>query len=113
MIILTLCILVDFSIHIDTDCPFLYFKGSQVEVSKLGFISLRVLILAKSADPDEMQHLLLAKMPILGFPVYNTRDKFKYKFVSDHSDEKFLFLTNIVPLTMSYIKTLSRSNIFR
>ena len=49
-----------FPIHIDTTSmglPILYFKGPQVEVSYDVFLSLKVvLILANSADPDEMQH---------------------------------------------------------
>ena len=48
----------DFPIHIDTismGLPIVYFKGSQVEFSLLCFLSLKVaLILANSADPDEM-----------------------------------------------------------
>ena len=45
---LTLCILMDCPIHIDTismELPIVYFKGSQVD-----------LIFANSADPDELQH---------------------------------------------------------
>ena len=51
----------DFPTHIDTigmGLPIMYFKGSQVELSKLGCISVHenYLFLANSADPDEMQH---------------------------------------------------------
>ena len=51
----------DFSIHLDTismGLPIVYFKGSQVKVPKLWCISVPegFLILANSADPDEMQH---------------------------------------------------------
>ena len=50
----------DFPIHIDTTSmvlPIVYFKGSQVEFSKSLLLSLKiVLLLANSADPDEMQH---------------------------------------------------------
>ena len=65
---LTCCILMDFPIHIDTismGLPIVYLKGSQVDCSKLHlydvqvFLSLKVvLILANSADPDEMLHLV-------------------------------------------------------
>ena len=69
----------DFPIHIDTismGLPTLYFKGSHVVISKLRCISMKVfLILANSADPDEMQHHAafhqglhcLTKYPIRGF----------------------------------------------
>ena len=72
---LTLCIMMDFPIHIDTisiGLSIVYFKGSQVEFSP----SLKVvLILAKSADPNEMQHYAafhlgrhcLPKYPFRGF----------------------------------------------
>ena len=58
---LTLRILIDFPIHIDTICmglPIVYFKGSQVEFLMYDvFCSLKVvLIIANSVDPDEMQH---------------------------------------------------------
>ena len=51
----------DFPINIDTISmgqPIVYFKGSQVDFSKLSCISLSedFIILAKSADPDEMQY---------------------------------------------------------
>ena len=57
----TLCILVDFSIHIDTismGLPILYFMGSQIQVSKLWCICAFnvVLVLVNCADSDEMQH---------------------------------------------------------
>ena len=39
---LTLCILIDFPIHIDTISMRFYFKGSQVDVSKLWFCCLFV-----------------------------------------------------------------------
>ena len=58
----------------------MYFKGSQVEFSKLLCISAPeiVLILANSAEPDEMQHYAafhlglhcLPKYLFWGFPVY-------------------------------------------
>ena len=52
--------LMDFPIHIDRISKrfvVLYLKGSQVEVSSQCILSLKfVLILAKSAYPDEMQH---------------------------------------------------------
>ena len=62
--------LVDFHIPIDTismRLPIVRFKGSQVEIS--------LLILANSADPDEMQHYaafhlglhFLSKYPLRGF----------------------------------------------
>ena len=70
----------DFPIHIDTismGMSIVYFKGSLVEFSKLSlYLSLEVvLILAKSADPDEMQHYAafhlglhcLPKHPFRGF----------------------------------------------
>ena len=65
----------DFPTHIDTisiRLPILYFKGSQIEFSK--FLKV-VLILVKSADPDEMQlyaafHLGLRCLPTYLFPVY-------------------------------------------
>ena len=51
----------DFPILIDTismGLPIVYFKGLQVEFLNYdAFLSLKVvLILANSADPDEMQH---------------------------------------------------------
>ena len=51
----------DFPIYIDTismGLPIAYFKGSHVEFSRYNaFLSLKVvLMLAISADPDEMQH---------------------------------------------------------
>ena len=50
----------DFPIHVDTICmglPIVYFKGSRVAIYNYVFLSLRlVLILANSADPNEMQH---------------------------------------------------------
>ena len=67
--ILTLFILMDFPLHIDTismDLSILHFKGSQVELSNL---SLKIVfILANSADPDEMPnygafHLSLYCLP--------------------------------------------------
>ena len=51
----------DFPIHIDTirmELPIVYFKGSQVDISKswcVLFLKI-VLVLANSVDPDEMQH---------------------------------------------------------
>ena len=68
--------------HIDMismGLPILYFKESQVELYKFQcFLAMKVdLILANSADPDEMQlnaafHLGLHCLPkyLLGFPVY-------------------------------------------
>ena len=43
------------------DCPFCIFKGTQVKVSKINydvFLSLKVvlILIANSADPDELQH---------------------------------------------------------
>ena len=83
--VLTLCILMDFPKYIDAisiGLPILYFnKGSQVDFSKLIYISVSeiVLILANSVDPDEMQHYAafhlglhcLQKHPFRGFK--NTR----------------------------------------
>ena len=70
----------DFPIHNDTismELPIVYFKGSQVEISNYDvLLSLKiVLILANSADPDEMQHYsafhlglhCLHKYPFRGF----------------------------------------------
>ena len=52
-----------FPIHIDTvsiGLTIVHHKGSQVIFSKLFFLSLKiVLILANSADPDEMWHYAL------------------------------------------------------
>ena len=80
MDVLTLCILMDFPIHIDTisiGLPILYVKGSQIGFFNNGvFQSLKVnLILANSADPDEMQHhaafhlglQCLPQCPVRGF----------------------------------------------
>ena len=58
---LTLCVLMDFPIQIDTismGLPIMYFKGSQIEFSKLECFSVPECCfnLANSADPDEMQH---------------------------------------------------------
>ena len=66
------CILIEFPIHIDTismGLPIVYFKGSQVEFSKLlstcVFLSLKVvLILTNSVDPDEMQNYAAFHLPI-------------------------------------------------
>ena len=72
----------NFPIHIDTtsmELPIVYFKGSQIEFSKLlydVFLSLKVvLIIANSVDSDEMQHNAafhlglhcLPKYPLRGF----------------------------------------------
>ena len=68
----------DFPIHIDTSMglPIVYFKGSREEFSKSLLLSLKiVLILANSADTDEMQHNaafhlgfhFLPKYPFRGF----------------------------------------------
>ena len=72
----------DFSTHIDTismGLPTVYFKGSQVEFSNDDVVlSLNVvLILANSADPDEMQHnaafhLGLHCLPKYPFNLWNT-----------------------------------------
>ena len=56
---LTLRILMDFPIHIDTismGLPIVYFKGSQVEFSNVYvFRSLKVVIIrANRVDPDEV-----------------------------------------------------------
>ena len=57
---LTLCVLMDFPIHINTinmGLLIMYFKGLQVEFSYDVFLSLNIVLnLANSADPDEMQH---------------------------------------------------------
>ena len=58
---LTLCILMDFPIYIDTismGLPIVYLKGTQVDFLTYDvFLSLKIgLIIANSADPDEMQH---------------------------------------------------------
>ena len=77
---LTLCILVDFPVHKVCDCP-LYTLGGHGEnfLYNNVFMSLNViLILANSADPDEMQHRdafhlglnCVPKYPFMGFPVY-------------------------------------------
>ena len=61
-VLITLCILLDFAIHIERisqELSILYFKRSRVEFSQYMydvFLTLIVLILANSADPDEMQH---------------------------------------------------------
>ena len=68
---LTLCILMDFPIHIDTismELPILYFYGSQVEVYKLPLKV--VLILANCTDPDEMQHYAAFHLGLHCFPKY-------------------------------------------
>ena len=70
----------DFPIHSDTIClglPVVYFKRSQVEFLNFQvFLSLKVvLVLASSADSDEMQHYAafhlgshcLPKYPLRGF----------------------------------------------
>ena len=61
----------DFPIHNDTitmGLPILYFKGSQVEVSKLWCISVPegCKNLLNSADPDEMQHHAVCQSTHLG-----------------------------------------------
>ena len=65
----------DFPIHIDTisiGLPIVYFKRSQVEFSKLSGISVPdvVLILANSADPDEMQHDVAFHLGLHCLPKY-------------------------------------------
>ena len=54
----------------------MYFKGSQVEFSKLDvLLSLNVvLILANSADPDEMQHYSAYNLCLHCLPKYPFRD---------------------------------------
>ena len=57
---LTLFILIDYSIHIDTismELSILFFKGFQVKIStKDVFLTMKIVfILASSADPDELQ----------------------------------------------------------
>ena len=59
-VILTLCILIDFPIHIDTikmRLTIVFFKGLQVDFLNYDvFLSLKfVLILANSVDPDKTQ----------------------------------------------------------
>ena len=62
----------DFPIHIDAisiKLPIVYFKGSQVV-----FLCLKViLILAKSADPDEMQHYAAFHLGLHCLPNYPFR----------------------------------------
>ena len=65
----------DFPTHIDTmsiGLPIVYFKGSGYNFLYKGvFLSLKVvLILANSADPDEMQHLGLHCLPKYLFGVF-------------------------------------------
>ena len=79
---LTLCILMDFPIYIDTismELPIVCFKGTQVNFRNYDvFLSLKfVLILANSADSDEMQHFTAFHLSLhrlestcLGFPEY-------------------------------------------
>ena len=72
---LTVSILVDFPIHIDKinmGLPIVFFKGSQVKFSKCDvFLSVRVvLILANSADPDQMQHYAAFHLGLHCLPKY-------------------------------------------
>ena len=74
----------DFPIHIDTiimGLSIVYFKGSQVDflnyqvhVFQFGKV---VLILANSADPDEMQHDVAFHLSLHCLPKYLVTD-FKY-----------------------------------
>ena len=66
----------DFPIHNDTKVaismglPILYLKGSQVDV----FLPLKVvLILANSADPDEIQHYAAFHLGLHCLPIYPFR----------------------------------------
>ena len=68
----------DFPIHIDTismGLSILSFKRTQVEVSNCDdFLSLNVdLILANSADPDEMQHYAAFHLDLHCLPKYPLR----------------------------------------
>ena len=72
----------DFPIHIDTTSmglPIDHFKGSWIEFSKCDeFLSQKfVLILAHSADPDEMQHYAAFHLGFHYLPKYPFRD-FQY-----------------------------------
>ena len=65
----------EFPNHIDTmsmGLPIVYFKGSWVEFLKYDvFLSLRVvLILANSADPDEMQFCAAFHLGLHCLPTY-------------------------------------------
>ena len=65
---LMLCILVDFPIHTDTKCmelPILYFKGSQVEVFKLGCFSVHedCFYLSKQCRPRWKQYYKINIFP--------------------------------------------------
>ena len=51
--------------------PIVYFKELQVEFSKLWSVSVhKVLILANSADPDEMQHYAVFHLGLRCLPKY-------------------------------------------
>ena len=72
-----ICILMDFPIHFDTismGLPILYLKGFLIIVS----LSLKVvLILANSADPDEMQHYAAFHLGLTCLAMYPFRS-FQY-----------------------------------
>ena len=79
---LTLCILMDFPIHIATvnkGLPIVFFKGLQVEfLNNDVLLSLKVvLILANRADPDEMQHYAAFHLGFHCLPKYQFRS-FQY-----------------------------------
>ena len=74
----------DFPIHIDTiimGLPIVYFKGSQIKFSELwSFLSLKiVLILANSADPNEMQHYAAFHLGLHCLPKYKFRGSRKQR----------------------------------
>ena len=74
----TLCILMGFLIYIDTismGLPIVYFKGTRVNfLNYVVFLSLNiVLILANSADPDEMQQYAAFHLGLHCWPKYLSR----------------------------------------
>ena len=70
---LTLFILMDYSLHIETlsmELLILYFKGSQGEISKLGYIPvMKICFLSLQSVQTEMKYFiwvtLFAKVPVL------------------------------------------------
>ena len=69
---LTLCTLMDFQIHIDTisiGLPIVYFERPNELISVPG----GCLTLAKSADPDEMQHYVTLHLGLHCSPKFQFR----------------------------------------
>ena len=73
----SLCILMDFLIHINTismGLPILYFNGHRKKLNHYVLLSLKVaLILANNEDPNEMQHYAAFHLVLQCLPEYPFR----------------------------------------